>query len=373
VLLDGTQSAYCKIYRQADHPLRHATAVNQFLAGSPRFAMEALGITLIAALAYGLSGQAGGIVAALPKLGALALGTQRLLPSLQRIYNAWSGMISNSASLRDAIDLLDQSLPAESLRANIAPLHFQDSIRFDNVRFRYGSDGPWVLDNFNLIISKGSRVGFVGSTGSGKSTALDLLMGLLQPTKGSFLVDGQLVDEKCVRAWQQTIAHVPQAIFLADSTITENIAFGVPLEVIDRGRVEQAARRAQIAEFIESLPEGYNAFVGERGIRLSGGQRQRIGIARALYKQASVLVFDEATSALDNTTEQSVMNSIEGLGNDLTILTIAHRLTTVQHCDVIVELEQGRIIAQGTYEQLRESSQSFQEMIQSGREEVSDC
>ncbi len=362
VLLDGTQSVYCNIYRKADYSLKRAMAGNLFIAGSPRFAMEALGITLIAVLAYGLSNQSGGIATALPTLGALALGTQRLLPALQQAYSSWSGIVGSRASLVDTIELLDQPLSEEALRADIAPLSFQDSIRFDSVRFRYSSDGPWVLGGLNLKIPKGSRVGFVGSTGSGKSTALDLLMGLLQPTEGKLLVDGNPVDEKHSRAWQQTIAHVPQAIFLADSSLAENIAFGVPLEIIDRERVRQAAQRAQIADFIESQPKSYDVFVGERGIRLSGGQRQRIGIARALYKQASVLVFDEATSALDNATEQSVMRSIEGLSHDLTILIIAHRLTTVKHCDVIVELEHGRVVAQGTYEQLCESSPSFREM-----------
>lgn len=370
VLLDGTQSVYCNIYSKADYPLKRAMASNLFIAGSPRFAMEALGITLIAALAYGLSNQPGGIATALPTLGALALGTQRLLPALQQAYSSWSGIVGSRASLVDTIELLDQPLSAEALRTDIVPLHFQDFMRFDNVRFRYNNEGPWVLDSLNLTIPKGTRVGFVGSTGSGKSTTLDLLMGLLYPTEGEFLVDGQPIGGNNVRAWQQTIAHVPQSIFLADSTIAENIAFGVPRDAIDLERVMQVAHRAQIDDFIESQPKGYNAFVGERGIRLSGGQRQRIGIARALYKQASVLVFDEATSALDNATEQSVMRSIEGLSHDLTILIIAHRLTTVQHCDIIVELEHGRVVAQGTYEQLCESSSSFREMTQSGKKEI---
>jgi len=364
VLLDGTQQVYCNIYQQADYSLKRAQAGNQFIGGSPRFAMEALGITLIAALAYGLNNH-GGIATALPTLGALALGTQKLLPTLQQAYSSWSAIVGSKASLADINELLDQPLSKEALRTDIVPLHFQDFMRFDNVRFRYSSEGPWVLDSLNFTIQKGARVGFVGSTGSGKSTALDLLMGLLYPTEGEFLVDGQPVSEKNARAWQQTIAHVPQSIFLADSTIAENIAFGVPPEAINRERLEQAAHRAQISDFIEKQPEGYNTFVGERGIRLSGGQRQRIGIARALYKQASVLVFDEATSALDNATEQSVMRSIEGLSQDLTILIIAHRLTTVQHCDVIVELRQGRVVALGTYEQLCESSSSFLAMIQS--------
>jgi ABC-type multidrug transport system fused ATPase/permease subunit len=362
VLLDGTQPVYCDIYRQADHPLRRAQGNNVFISQSPRYIMEALGMVLIAALAYALSRQAGGIATALPVLGALALGAQRLLPALQQSYSAWASIAGSHASLADTVELLDQPLPAELLQPAPAPLLIHNSIRFEAVRFRYTGDGPWILDGLNLTIPKGARIGFVGSTGSGKSTTLDLLMGHLTPTNGELLVDGQPISGNRLRAWQRSIAHVPQSIYLADTTLAENIAFGVPPDTIDLGRVQQAARQAQIADFIESSPQGYQAFVGERGIRLSGGQRQRIGIARALYKQARVLVFDEATSALDNATEQSVMDAIEGLGSDLTILIIAHRLTTVQRCDIIVELEHGRVAAQGTYEQLVERSPSFRRM-----------
>ena len=362
VLLDGTQPIYCDIYRQADHPLRRAQGSNFFISGSPRPAMEAAGMVLIAALAYALSRQVGGIATALPVLGALALGAQRLLPALQHIYGAWASIAGSHASLDDTLALLDQPLPAELLKPAPAPLLVQNTIRFDAVRFRYTGDSPWVLDGLSMTIPKGARIGFVGRTGSGKSTALDLLMGLLMPTEGELLVDGQPISGNRVRAWQRTITHVPQSIYLADTTLAENIAFGVPPHTIDLDRVKQAARQAQIADFIESCPEGYQAYVGERGIRLSGGQRQRIGIARALYKQASVLVFDEATSALDNATEQSVMDAIEGLSGDLTILLIAHRLTTVRRCNTIVELEHGRVVAQGTYEQLLELSPSFRRM-----------
>lgn len=362
VLLDGTQPFYCDIYRQADHPLRRAQGNNAFIGQSPRYFLEALGMVLIAALAYALSLQAGGIATALPVLGALALGAQRLLPALQQIYFAWANIAGNHASLAVTIELLNQPLPSELLQPAPAPLLFQNAIRFDAVRFRYTSDGPWVLDGLNLTIPKGARVGFVGSTGSGKSTTLDLLMGLLMPTEGQLLVDGQPISGNRLRAWQRSIAHVPQSIYLADATLAENIAFGVPPDAIDLDRVRQAAGQAQIADFIESSPEGYQAYVGERGIRLSGGQRQRIGIARALYKQASVLVFDEATSALDNATELSVMDAIDGLSNDLTILLIAHRLTTVRRCDTILELEQGRVAALGTYEQLVEHSSNFRRM-----------
>ena len=362
VLLDGTQSVYCEIYRQADRPLRLAQGSNSFIAGSPRFIIEGMGMVLISALAYALSRQVGGIATALPVLGALALGAQRLLPALQQIYGAWASIAGSHASLVDAIELLDQPLSQEHLQPAPAPLLFQGAILFNAVRFRYTSDGPWVLDGLSITIPKGARVGFVGTTGSGKSTALDLLMGLLTPTEGGLLVDALPISGIRLRAWQRSIAHVPQSIFLADTTLAENIAFGVPPNAIDLDRVQQAARQAQIADFIESNQEGYQAHVGERGIRISGGQRQRIGIARALYKQASVLVFDEATSALDSATEQSVMDAIEGLDSDLTILLIAHRLSTVRRCDIIVELEHGRVVAQGTYEQLVEFSPSFRRM-----------
>jgi ABC-type multidrug transport system fused ATPase/permease subunit len=362
VLLDGTQPVYCNVYRQADLLLRWAQGNNIFIAGSPRFAMEALGMTLIAALSYSLSHQAGGVATALPVLGALALGAQRLLPALQQSYNAWASIVGSHASLVDTIGLLDQPVPEEIRQPTPIPLPFQNAICFDAVRFRYADDGPWVLDGINLTIPKGARVGIVGSTGSGKSTMLDLLMGLLLPTEGRLLVDGRPICGNFIKYWQRNIAHVPQGIYLADTTLAENIALGVPRDRIDLDLVQQSARQAQIADFIESNPKGYQAYVGERGIRLSGGQRQRIGIARALYKQASVLVFDEATSALDNTTEQSVMDAIEGLNRDLTILLIAHRLTTLQHFDTILELEHGKVVAQGSYEQLLERSPSFRKM-----------
>jgi len=362
VLLDGTQSVYCDIYRQANHPLMRARASNAFIGQSPRYAMETLGILLITALAYKLSLQVGGVATAIPVLGTLALAAQRLLPALQQIYNGWAVIAGNRVSLVDSLKLLDQALPVETLPTVTAPLLFQKEVQLRGAHFRYTSDTPWVLDGLSLAIPRGARVGFVGSTGSGKTTTVDLLMGLLMLTEGEVIVDGQPIRPNSVRAWQRNIAHVPQNIYLADTTLAENIAFGVPSGAIDLDRVKNAARQAQIADFIENRPEEYQAHVGERGVRLSGGQRQRIGIARALYKQASVLVFDEATSALDNATEKSVMDAIEGLDRDLTILFVAHRLSTLQRCDFIVELGHGRVIAQGTYEHLLECSSSFRRM-----------
>ncbi len=362
ILLDGTQNIYSESYKKYTQQLLRATGENQYITLAPRFIMEALGMVLIGAFAYVLGNQQGGIGPALPILGALALAAQRLLPLLQQLYGNWSFVTGSQAVLIDVLNLLDQPLPEDALLPLPAPLHFQCSISFENVCFRYVHSGPWVLRGINLTISKGSRIGFVGSTGSGKSTALDLLMALLVPTQGRILVDGAPVSGKHQRAWQRTIAHVPQSIYLADVTIAENIAFGIPPDKIDMDRVRQAANQAQVSEFIEGHQEGYGAIVGERGVRISGGQRQRIGIARALYKEASVLIFDEATSALDTVTEREVMQAIESLNRELTILTIAHRLTTLKHCDSIVQLELGQIVMQGPYENFVNSNLSALDM-----------
>jgi ATP-binding cassette subfamily B protein len=211
---------------------------------------------------------------------------------------------------------------------------------------------PLVINNLDITITKGSRIGIIGSTGSGKSTLVDILMSLLLPTQGMLEIDGQPITSENYRSWQAHIAHVPQAIYLADCTIEENIAFGINKDKINNSRVRQAARQAQIAETIESWPLQYQTYVGENGIRLSGGQRQRIGIARALYKEADVIVFDEATSALDNETEEAVMQAIETLSDELTLIIVAHRLTTLRKCTQIVELYEGRILRTGTYQKI---------------------
>jgi ATP-binding cassette subfamily B protein len=352
VLIDGSQATYCQIYRNADHTLRRAQGNSSFIGQSPRYAMEALGMLLIAALAYTLALKVDGIARAIPVLGALALGAQRLLPVLQQAYMAWSTIQTGQVSLQDTLELLDQPLPDYADQAAVQPLPFHRQISLKQLSFRYGPQAPWVLKNLDLNIAKGSRVGFIGVTGSGKSTLLDIVMGLLEPTKGMIEIDGQLITMGNHRAWQAHIAHVPQAIFLVDSTIEENIAFGVPKDQIDQVRVRRAAQQAQIAAIIETWPKKYQTLVGERGIRLSGGQRQRIGIARALYKQADVIIFDEATSALDNETEQAVMQAIEGLSADLTLLIIAHRLTTLKNCTQIVELGNDGIKRTGTYQEI---------------------
>lgn len=352
VLIDGTQETYCKIYRNADLLLRRAQGNSLIIQLSPRFGIEALGTLLIAALAYKLTQRPGGIASAVPILGALALGAQRLLPILQQAYASWSAIRGGHASLQDTLRLLDQPLPDYADRHPPEPLPFRGKIALNGISLRYAPDSPTVLNNVQLVVEKGARIGFIGTTGSGKSTLLDVVMGLLPPTHGTLEVDAHPVTDGNHRAWQAHIAHVPQAIFLADATIEENIAFGLPREAIDRERVRRAAQQAQIADTIESWRLKYQTMVGERGVRLSGGQRQRIGIARALYKQADVIVLDEATSALDSETERAVIDSIERLGDDLTILVVAHRLTTLRGCTQIVELADGRIKRIGSYEEI---------------------
>lgn len=350
ILLDGTQTIYSNTYGKALWRLQIANGDNVFINIAPRYAMEATGMVLIAMLAYYLSFQSGGIGAAFPVLGALALGAQRLLPVLQQIYGNLVVVRGSHAALADVLALLEQPLPRLLNQSNIQPFKFSDDIVLKNLSFQYNSIEKNILLNTNLTIKKGMRVGIIGTTGSGKSTLIDLIMGLLDPTGGSVLVDGGTIHGELRKSWQRNIAHVPQSIFLTDATIAENIAFGIPLDQIDMIEVKLAAQKAQLSGFIETHESGFAAIVGERGVRISGGQRQRIGIARALYKKSEILIFDEATSALDTMTENSVMDAIDKLGSDLTVLIIAHRITTLKNCDLVVKLENGGIVDKGSYE-----------------------
>jgi len=351
VLLEGNQAIFLEIYRKTDRPMRLRQAENSFLGASPRFLLEALGILLIAIFALILSWQRGSSLTVLPLLGTLALGSQKLLPALQQIFSSWASIRSQHAAVEQVLAMLDQPLPRHAMEAAPATLKLDNKVLLQRLHFRYGPKEPWVLEGIDLEIRHGERIGLIGSTGSGKSTLVDLLMGLLSPTEGHITIDGKDLHDpdhpERLRAWRAAIAHVPQSIFLADSSIAENIAFGIPKQAIDMSRVRKAAKQAMINGFIDSSTEGYDTFVGERGIRLSGGQRQRIGIARALYKQASVIVLDEATSALDTATEEAIIATLEGLSPQLTVIMIAHRLSTVARCDRLIRLEQGRIAANG--------------------------
>ena len=349
VILDQSQETFLKNYSGYVQKAEVAGRKNGIISQLPKYVLELIGIVLIAGLAYYLQLQG---KAALPILGALALGAQRLLPSLQQAYFSWSTIAGAQMAIAEVVEYLDVKSTQTVKTENTLPISFQKSIELDHISFNYAGTGTNVLDNVSLSIPKGSRVGFIGETGSGKSTLLDVIMGLLTPGRGKMLIDGVEIDADNRKSWQKRIAHVPQSIYLSDTSILENIAFGIPKEKIDADRAVKAAKQAHLHHFIEELPNGYETFVGERGVQLSGGQRQRIGIARALYKQAGVIVFDEATSALDDATEKSVMEAINSLDEDLTVLMIAHRLSTLKGCEVIYKLSHGRIIESGSYEQV---------------------
>jgi ABC-type multidrug transport system fused ATPase/permease subunit len=341
----------------------------------PRYLIEMAGMLIILVLAYWLSGQPGGLERAIPVLGALAFGAQRLLPHVQTLYQSWVNVKGARKYLDETLDFLDYPVPSDAGDVGSNTLDRRsDQARTEAMRaspdettgcrpvlelrelhFSYKPELAPVLSGVSLCIQHGDRVGLVGATGSGKSTLIDLLMGLLEPSQGELLVEGQLLTSENRRAWQRRVAHVPQSIYLSDASVAENIAFGLPLARIDMDRVKLAASRAQIAEFIETMPEQYASRVGERGIRLSGGQRQRIGIARALYKGAEVLVLDEATSALDDETEKLVMSAMNALDRNLTIIMIAHRTSTLSACNVIFHVEGGKVRLLGDYAQLSAS------------------
>lgn len=245
----------------------------------------------------------------------------------------------------------------------VPPLEFKDRIELRDVVYYYPNTSTPAVNKLNLDIKSKTTVGFVGVTGSGKTTTVDIILGLLSPTKGQLIVDGTEINPSNLRSWQKNLGYVPQSIYLTDDTVMRNIAFGIRDRDIDSKAVERAAQIANLHDFImHDLPDGYNTVVGERGVRLSGGQRQRIGIARALYNDPKVLIFDEATSALDGITENAIMEAIQNISRKKTIIMIAHRLTTVQECDVIYMLEQGKVTARGTYSELIESSSQFRRM-----------
>jgi ABC-type multidrug transport system fused ATPase/permease subunit len=352
VLIDGTQHVYCAIFQKADKAARKASANITIISQTPRYSIESLVMILIAIVAYFLTNgkTSNGDVTIL--LGGFAMGALRIMPVLQQFYTSMTSLKAGKTSCLEALDLLDQQLPLYLKNKVNTPLTFENYFEFKDVTFRYNPSDPDILKHLNLNIKKGKRIGIIGSTGSGKSTLLDIIMGLLEPTSGSFYVDNDIVTKLNYRNWQLLISHVPQTIYLADTTIAENIAFGVPKNLIDLNRVEIAAKKAKIFDTINMMNDKFNSYVGERGVRLSGGQRQRIGIARALYKNTKILIFDEATSALDTITESEIMESIYSLDKDLTLIIVAHRKSTLASCDEIFEIEEGKIKNISTYNEL---------------------
>jgi ATP-binding cassette subfamily B protein len=344
VIIDGSQSAYLEEFSRIDARLARARTTNHLIVLAPHYLIEIVGMVLIAAVALVLGARSGGITAALPILATLVLGAQRLLPLVQDVYRGWSAIEGNRSLLEQVVELLSLhvSRPA-ALPA--APLELRQSIRLEGVGLVYPTRHAATLDDIELTIDRGSMVALVGPTGSGKSTLVDVLMGLLPPTTGQVLIDDRPLTGATQERWHRSVAHVPQSIFLSDSTIERNIALSLPDAPLDRDRIIESAKKAALHEFIISLPDGYETYVGERGIRLSGGQRQRLGIARAIYKDSPVLVLDEATSALDDLTETAVIAALEELRREgRTIIVVAHRQSTIRHCDALIRLEHGRVV-----------------------------
>ena len=370
VKITGLEGPYLRRFEKPAKTMARVQAQAVIFKEIPKHALQALTYGGAFILVLFLIQQPGGLQAALPTLAVFALGAQRLLPALGDLYKNLTTMRFAGAAL-DNLHQDIQRLQNEEVLSKQAfkkgkqeqPLNMHQGIKLENLEYTYpGADRP-ALNNLNLTIPACTTVGLVGSTGSGKTTTVDIILGLLQPTQGVLKVDDTVITQDTVRAWQRSIGYVPQHIYLVDDTIAANIAFGLPPENIDQEAVERAARIANLHDFvINNMPLGYATEVGERGVRLSGGQRQRIGIARALYHDPQVLILDEATSALDNLTEQAVMEAVHNLGHRKTIILIAHRLSTVRECDTIFLLEKGVLQGQGGFKDLRSKNESFRRM-----------
>ena len=339
----------------------------------PRFVLEAITFgTMLALILLMLVKSGGNVTEIVPTLGVIAFSTMRLLPSLQQIYHSLVS-IRGASSILDTIVGDFASTPALPLAeaGTGQVLKLEKQLELSQVSFAYAQAERPTLREVDLVIPARTTVGVVGGTGAGKTTLVDLILGLLTPDAGKMRVDGIDLGPENLRSWQQTLGYVPQTIYLTDETIAANIAFGVPKDQIDMAAVERAARIAALHDFVLSdLPQGYDTFVGERGVRLSGGQRQRIGIARALYRDPTLLIMDEATSALDNITERVVMEAVNRIRADKTIILIAHRLSTVKTCDTIFLMDRGRLLAQGSYDELLAGNDVFRRMVAGGADDV---
>lgn len=341
VLLEGNQQLYCDEYGKADQIMRNAQGSNLFIALFPRYAIEGLGLFMIAMFAFYQSRLAGGLDDMLPKLGALALGASRLLPVLQHAYGSWANIQGSLAELEDVIALLDEDNLQSKTQVYVPPLEFSAQISINKMSFAYGN--ATVLSDVTVTINKGDCIGIVGRTGSGKSTLVDVIMGLLVPSAGTLAIDDRSLTASNMRSWQMHIAHVPQTIFLIDGSIADNIVFGKVGAVPSSAELHQIILAVGLGDLIRSVDDLYRINVGERGARISGGQRQRIAIARALVRKADLIVLDEATSALDEKTEAEIISMLQQLDKSKTIIMISHRMAAIKHCNRIFRVDNGRV------------------------------
>lgn len=370
IRLNGAEKKYIHSYENLSYATSRSYAQYDVISMMPRYILETIAFTIILAVVLYLMHDQASFLDALPEIGFYAIAGQRLLPSLQNIFLNVTKIKYGLPSLKEIIrdlELIKETLPYEQKSV----LTFKNLLSLRNINFSYHEDGAPILKLVDLDIISGQKVAFVGPTGSGKSTIIDIITGMLFPTSGEMTVDRVLVDKINVSAWQKNISYVPQSIFLFNSSFVKNIAIAQDDTIpIDMEKIIKAAKMAQLHDFIiQETDKGYETIIGENGIRLSGGQKQRLGLARAIYSDKPVMVLDEATSALDNVTEQAVINAIAENGGNKTIIMVAHRLSTVAKCDVIYYLEKGHIKYQGTYQELLDNSQEFRTLDQVGKQE----
>ncbi len=365
IKLLGKEKYFLAKYTEASHIYARHMSVSDTLSFIPKFAIDTIAFGgLLGIMLYMLAINQS-IDKIIPVVGLYAFAGYRLMPALQQIYRALSKARFNEAAVDIVAKDLDSAYLAKAQGSSLTQLAFKDKIELKNISFSYPGSKEKLLTNLNLNIKANSQVAFVGTTGSGKTTLVDIILGLLKPDSGEIFIDGIKLNDKNLSSWQKNIGYVPQHIYLSDSSIAENIAFGVNKKDIDYAAVKKAAKIADLDIFIENhLEKAYDTIVGERGVRLSGGQRQRIGIARALYHDPAILVLDEATSALDNITEESVFKAINNAAKSKTVIMIAHRISTVKTSDEIFVVDQGEIISSGSFDSLIDKSDSFRALAQ---------
>lgn len=368
ILLLNRRHDFVMRFQNSGKAFAYAFGTNNAMGQVPRYFVELIAFgSMISLVLFLIKIYQGNLGVVLPILAIYALAAFKLLPALQQIYSSVAQIKGNAAAFEAIADDLVKSINIQqgmNQRIESDHLLLKEKISLKDVTFTYPNKLTPAIDSLNIIIPVNSVVGIVGASGSGKSTSVDLILGLLTPQKGGLYVDNIRIDEGNRRDWQNTLGYVPQSIFLSEGTISENIAFGLGVKDINLKQLKKAVQLANLAELVEQLPDGLNTKVGERGVQLSGGQRQRIGIARALYNKANILVFDEATSALDGITEKIVMEAIHNFSGQKTIIMIAHRLKTVKKCDIIYMMDKGKVVDQGNYQELIERNKEFKEMAE---------